>query len=84
MKPDPMITSHPCLRSLASEEANQAAAYRELLCESLPEEDLTAIRQHIGKERSLGGPCFQAMVEAAIGRPVGIRPRGRPCKVAGE
>jgi putative transposase len=78
---DPMITPHPSLLSLASNPGERVTAYRQLLYESLPEEEIASIRQHLRQERSLGSERFQAMVEAALGRPAGVRPRGRPRKV---
>ncbi len=78
LRSDPLLTPHPCLLSLADDQTKRAAAYRKLLYEPLREEEITAIRQHIRQERSLGSARFQTMVEAAIGRPAGLVPRGRP------
>jgi putative transposase len=81
---DPLITPHPCLLALGQDPRGRVETYRRLLHESLRDEDITAIRQHIRQERALGSPRFQAMVEAALGQPAALKSRGRPRKVIGS
>ena len=42
------------------------------------EDELMDIRRHVHKQRALGDPRFQAMLERTLNRPVACRERGRP------
>jgi putative transposase len=75
---DPLLTPHLCLAALGAESGDRADAYREWLRAGTDTQELTAIRHHLEQERALGSVRFQRMVEQTLGRPVALRPRGRP------
>jgi putative transposase len=75
---DPLVRPHPSFTALAASAEHRACIYRSLLASALAHSDLAAIRAHIAQERALGNPRFQALLERALGRPVAVRPRGRP------
>ena len=81
---DPLLTPHPLYRRLGSDPASRAAAYRVWLEEAVDEEVVARVRRHLVQERALGDVRFQKMAEAALGRPVCCRPRGRPAHDASE
>jgi putative transposase len=82
LRSDPLVTPHPSFLALATEPRQRIEAYRQLLDDSLPDEELTAIRQYMRQERAFGSPRFQLMVEASLGQVASTRPRGRPRKKA--
>jgi putative transposase len=82
LKADRLLTLHPVFLVLGPDSATRALRYRELLNQAIASEDIDAIRRHLQQERAWGSPRFQAMVEAALGRPVTVRPPGRPRKTA--
>lgn len=79
-KVDPLLSQHAVFLALGGDPAVRAERYRALLDEAIAAEDIYAIRRHLQQERALGSPRFQVMVEAALGRPAALRPRGRPRK----
>lgn len=78
---DPIITFHPVYLATSPDPAQRGVHYREWLRQGIGDDDLQAIRAHLRQERALGDPCFQAMAEKTLNRPVVVRPRGRPRKV---
>jgi putative transposase len=58
----------------------RAAAYLQLLRETLTDDDLAAIRTYLQQQRALGRRPFQAMVEIKTRRFAGVRPAHRPAR----
>lgn len=77
---DPLLTRHPLYMGLGDDRVSRAAAYRVCLEETMDLEQVGRVRQYLAQERALGDVRFQKMVEAALGRPVCCRPRGRPAR----
>ena len=73
-----LLTPHASYQALDVSPELRVAAYRCWLQAGVGEDELSAIRAHMQQERALGSPRFQAMVESALGRPVMLRPPGRP------
>src|SRR3989338_590577 len=73
-----LITDHPLYTALGPDEATRRAAYRALFRAHLDEEALDEIRKAANRGLPLGSERFNEQVEAAIGRRIGSRPRGRP------
>lgn len=72
-----LITDHPLYTTLGSDEAQRRAAYRALFRAHLDEEALSEIRKASSRGLPLGSDRFREQVEVALGRRVGLRPRGR-------
>ncbi|WP_034212825.1 transposase [Arenimonas metalli] len=79
---DPLVTPHPSFLALGTDPRQRIETYRHLLVDSLPDEELAAIREYMRQERALGSPRFQSMLEASLGQVASTRPRGRPRKNA--
>lgn len=79
---DPIVTHHPVYLATGPDPAQRGALYREWLREGFADDDLHAIRAHLQQERVLGNPSFQDMAEKTLNRPVTVRPRGRPLRIA--
>jgi putative transposase len=79
-----LLTPHPAWLALGSDPTARASAWRRLLDESIPDEDLTQIRQYLQQQRAWGRDDFRAMVEARTRRFAGIRPAHRPPKSGGK
>ena len=77
-RPAAMLTPHPAYTALGPEPEARSEAYRLLLREALPDDDLAAIRTYLQQQRALGRDDFRAMVEAKTQRFAGIRPAHRP------
>jgi putative transposase len=75
---DPLLSPHPAYVRLGATSTDRAAAYRSLLREALPDEDLQAIRDYLQQQRAWGRDDFRAMVEAKTQRFAGVRPAHRP------
>lgn len=75
---DPLLTPHPAYLALGSTPGQRAVAYRTLLAQALPDEQVTEIRTFLQQQRALGGDSFRAMVEARTARFAGCRPAHRP------
>jgi putative transposase len=72
-----LITDHPLYMALGLDETERRAAYRALFRAHLDEEALDEIRKASNRSLPLGSERFKEQVEAALGRRVGLRPRGR-------
>ncbi|OOG54110.1 transposase [Rhodanobacter sp. B05] len=75
---DRLVTPHSIYLELDHDAVVRAAAYRTWLHDGVSDDDPQRIRAHLQQERALGDTKFQTMVEKALGRPVAVRPRGRP------
>lgn len=77
---DPLLSPHPVFLGLGEDVASRARAYRQWLMKGVSPNELRMIRGYLAQQRALGGARFQAVVENALGRPVKLRPRGRPTR----
>lgn len=64
LRQDAVLSTHPEYTALAATPEAPTAAYRQLLRETLSDDDLTAIRIYLQQQRALGRDDFHAMVEA--------------------
>ena len=78
LRQEAILSPHAEYTALAATPEARAAAYRELLHETLSDDDLTAIRTYLQQQRALGRDDFRAMVDAKARRFAGIRPAHRP------
>ncbi|MEO8988393.1 MAG: transposase [Rhodanobacter sp.] len=78
LRPGAILSPHPEYTALASTPEARAQACRQLLYETLSDDDLKAIRTHLQQQRALGHDDFRAIVEAKTQRFAGIRPPHRP------
>jgi putative transposase len=72
-----LITDHPLYTGLAVDESERRAGYRALFRAHLDDEALDEIRKASNRSLPLGSDRFREQVEAALGRRVGLRQRGR-------
>jgi putative transposase len=79
-KPDAIVTPHPIYLALGCDDAERRLAYRELVRQSISDDDLQMIRSYVQQQRVLGTTRFQAAIQAMSGRCASARPRGRPRK----
>ena len=75
---DSLVTPHPCFIAMGHTPLVRANTYRAWLQQRVKHDELIAIRQHLQQECAFGSKRFQAMAEKALGRPVSLRPPGRP------
>lgn len=75
---DAWPSPHPTYTSLAPSPEARAAAYWQLLRQTLSDHDVAAIRSYLQQQRALGRDNFCVMVEAKTQRFAGIRPAHRP------
>lgn len=78
LRQEAILSPHSEYTTLAATPEACATAYRQLLHETLSDEDLKAIRTYLQQQRALGRDDFRAMVEAKTQRFAGIRPAYRP------
>jgi putative transposase len=72
------LSPHPEYTALAANPEARTTTYRQLLHETLSDDELKAIRTYLQQQRALGRDDFRAMVEAKTKRFAGIRPAHRP------
>jgi putative transposase len=77
---DNLLTPHPAYATLGKNRGTRAAAYLELLRETLADDDLAAIRTYLQQQRALGPGPFRTMVEVKTRRFAGVRPAHRPAR----
>ncbi len=77
---DPLLTLHPTQLAMGTNDKDRADAYRDLLTETLDDENLAAIRAYLQQQRAYGRDDFQAMVEAKTQRFAALRPAHRPAR----
>ena len=78
LRQEAILAPHSEYTALASTPEARAKAYRQLLRETLSDDDLKAIRTYLQQQRALGRDDFRAMVEAKTQRFAGVRPAHRP------
>lgn len=71
---DSLLTPHSAYLALGKNTQERGNAYETLICESLADDELLAIRLHLQQQRALGRDAFRAMVEAKTQRFAGVRP----------
>ena len=76
-EPNELIADHPLYCALGRSEADRRGAYRDLLRAHLEEAALDEIRKAVQQGLPLGNDRFREQVEAALGRRVTLRRRGR-------
>ena len=77
---DPLVSPHALYEQIAGDAAERCELYRELVSQSLSEEDLAAIRQYVQRQRALGSSKFQAQIEQQLQRRAGLGRPGRPVR----
>lgn len=80
LRTDNLLTPHPAYAALGKNNAARAAAYLELLRDTLADDDLVAIRTYLQQQRALGRGPFQTMIEIKTHRFAGVRPAHRPAR----
>lgn len=76
--PDPLLTAHPEYAALGCSPDARRKAYRTLVAQALPQEDLAAIRHYAQRQQALGTARFQHAIGEIIGRRAGPGRNGRP------
>jgi putative transposase len=77
-QPEALICAHPVLEALGVDGPGRQQAYRRLLEQPVPEDDIVRIRQFAQRQRALGSTQFQGAIEAQLQRQVGLGRPGRP------
>jgi putative transposase len=77
---DPVISQHPCYRSLHPESESRREAYRSLFSDEFSEKELLNIRRRTNACSFLGNERFKKQIEDMLGRAVATGKRGRPAK----
>lgn len=77
---DPLVTPHETYWQMAARPEQRRALYRELMSQSIADEDLAAIRLYVQRQRALGSSKFQAQIERQLRRRAGLGKPGRPRK----
>jgi putative transposase len=81
---DPLVSLHPLFLSHHGGTGMRRDTWGTWLRAGMSDADLASIRRYLHRQAALGDPCFQAMVEKTLNRPVRCRPRGRPAARAGK
>ncbi|WP_417474060.1 transposase [Luteimonas mephitis] len=77
-RPASSLREHPAWQGLGGNQAERQEAWRRILDEALPPEQLAEIRLYLQQQRALGRDAFKAMVEAKTRRFASARPAHRP------
>src|SRR5690606_17939358 len=81
-RPTSDLCQHPAWQSLAGSQPGRRQAWRCILDEAVPPDQLAEIRRYLQQQRALGRDAFEALVEAKTRRFASARPAHRPCKRA--
>jgi putative transposase len=81
---DPLISQHPCYRSLHTDPELRREAYRSLFNDEFSEEELLIIRRRATACSFFGNDRFKKQIEDMLGRSVATGKRGRPAKRKGK
>ena len=73
-----LLSPHAEYTALGATPEARTAVYRQLLHETLSDDELKAIQTYLQQQRALGRDDFRAMVEAKTKRFAGVRPAHRP------
>lgn len=79
---NPLLTLHPAQQALSASLPTPGLAYRKLLCEATPAEEIQAIRDYLRQQRAWGRDDFRAVVESTTRRFADVRPAHRPARRA--
>lgn len=77
-RPATFLSVHPHWLALGQTREARQAAWRRILDEAIPPEQIEEIRLNVRQQRALGGEAFKAMVEAKTRQFAGTRPAHRP------
>jgi putative transposase len=77
-KPNDLISDHTLYFGLGSDADSRQRAYRELFRDAIPDSAIHDIRESLSFCYPLGNDRFRVQIEAALGRRVGEKRRGRP------
>jgi len=77
---NPVIHPHPCYLSLGTNESDRCAAYRALVEQAIPSDELDNLRLHLQRQHAYGTERFRAVIEAQLSRRAGPAKIGRPRK----
>jgi putative transposase len=72
-----LITDHPLYAALGTDEETRRSAYRALFRAHLDDDALTEIRNASNRGLPLGNERFREQMEIALGRRLGLQPKGR-------
>lgn len=75
---DVRLTEHAVFLALGPDRRTRGQRYGKWIMQTVSDEELLDIRRHVHKQRALGDPRFQAMLERTLNRAVTCRERGRP------
>jgi putative transposase len=78
---DERLAPHPAYMALGADPDARIEAYRALVDELAPDEELAEIRSCLQQQRALGDSSFQRRVERETSRYAAIRPAHRPRKL---
>lgn len=76
--PDPLVTPHGTYLGMATDPCPRRDAYRQFLNQPIAADEVASIRDHLNQCKAWGSAHFSQRIEAIVGRPVGLRPAGRP------
>ncbi|MEO5831733.1 MAG: hypothetical protein ABIQ36_14305 [Rhodanobacter sp.] len=77
---NPVIHPHPCYLSLGANGLERRAAYRALIEQVIPSDELDSLRLHLQRQHAYGTERFRAAIEAQLSRRAGPVKIGRPGK----
>lgn len=75
---DPLLTARAEYSALGTCAESRREAYRALVAQALPDEDIAAIRLYVQRQQALGTPRFQHAIGEMLGRRAGPGRNGRP------
>ena len=75
---DDLLREHPVYTALGPGPEARCQAYSRLFEEEIPARQMASIRTATNQGGALGPAAFLEAVEQRLGRPAGVRPRGRP------
>lgn len=78
--PDLLVTPHEVFNRLASDADARRKVYRAFVAETIPDEEMAAIRIYAQRQRALGSSKFQALIEDRLQQRAGLARLGRPRK----
>ena len=78
--PDPLVTPHEVYQQLATDAEQRREAYRSMVSEAVPDDEIAAIRLYAQRQRALGSNKFQLQIERQLEWRAGIGRPGRPRK----
>ena len=77
-RPSTLVHPHDAYLALGATAVDRCHAYRVILGDAMPEDQLHEIRRYTQQQRALGTGRFQEMVQRELGRCAAVRPAHRP------